>query len=420
MQRVDRLRALMSEARLDVLVLTHPNDVLYATGYESVLERWQLQEPLAAAIVPVEPGSPVILSLPEASVGVLAVLADQGRPDRAQELRVFDFFTFCEVMRAPDPYASASSIGEEAVKMYGERVRGRCEPDIIESIATALVDHGLSGARAGFDDLRVAAKLAGHAGLSLETSDALDLVVRSRVVKTEPELEELRRVGKVADACLRASVDALRPGVTWNEVQYETAAAMTRLDVIPVDEGAMLFGGAFEDEFMPELFRTRHDRVLDQGQIVILETQGTYDGWWIDINRTATMGAPSDEYQKLHDDLKGAFLAMVDHMKPGNSTGDLAPMCYEYLQQQGMPLPEKTMVIAHGIGHMTLEMPQPYPNMGLRGNDGFVLEENMVISLDCLYFGSYLGPCHMENVHIIEKHGAVSTYDTPLQLMGPR
>ncbi len=421
MQQRERLAASMSERGLDVMVLTHPNDVLYVTGYTSVLERWQLQEPLAAAIVFADPARPVILALPEALVGLLAVLESQGRPDRADELRVFDFFTFCEVMRALDPHAPATSIGEEALRMYGQRVRGACEHDIIDAIVAALQDHGLGSARAGFDDLRVGEHVRSrYRDGELEVRDGLDAVVRARVVKTPSELAEMREVGKVADLCMKAAVDALQPGVTWDEVQYRTADAMTRLDVIPVDEGAMLFGGAFKGEFMPELFRTRHNRALEDGQIVILEVQGTHKGWWIDINRTATMGPPSTDYQKLHDDLRDAFLEMVDHMKPGNSTADLAPMCWERLRSRGVPVPEKTMVIAHGVGYMTLEMPQPYPNMGLHGNDGFTLEENMVISLDCLYFGGALGPCHMENVHIIEADGAVSIYDTPLELCGPR
>lgn len=54
------------------------------------------------------------------------------------------------------------------------------------------------------------------------------------------------------------------------------------------------------------------------------------------------------------------------------------------------------------------------------GSRGFHSRENMVISLDCLYFGSYLGPCHMEHVYIIEADGAVSTHDTPPELLGPR
>ena len=81
---------------------------------------------------------------------------------------------------------------------------------------------------------------------------------------------------------------------------------------------------------------------------------------------------------------------------------------------------EKLIAVAHGVGHMPVEIPVPYPSLGLRGARGFELEENMVISLDCLYFGAELGPCHMENVFIINAGGAESTYATPLEIMGPR
>ena len=69
---------------------------------------------------------------------------------------------------------------------------------------------------------------------------------------------------------------------------------------------------------------------------------------------------------------------------------------------------------------MPLEYPHPFPSQGLKGNEGFTIEKDMVLSLDCLYFGSYIGPCHMENVFIIEDDGAQSTYETPLELTGPR
>jgi Xaa-Pro dipeptidase len=421
MQRIARLRGLLANEGLDAMVLTHPHDVMYATGYESVLERWTQQEPLSAAIVPASEDEPTMLCLPEANIGLLAVLEEMGRPDRAQELRVFDLLVFCEVSRAEDPYAKASSLGEAFVRHYGERVRGGCEANVIDSIAAGLRDHGLTRGRIGFDDLRTGYQLLKrHSDLEFEVVDGLDTMMVCRIVKTEPELETFRRVGKVADQCLAAASAALRPGVTWDEVQYDVADAMTRLDAIPVDEGAMLFGGAFAGEFLPELFRTRYDRPLGEGQIVILETQGTYEGFWIDINRTATIGPPTPEYQELHDTLRDAFLKMVEHMKPGNSTGDLPAIAHDHLREVGIPVPEKLLVVCHGIGHMPLEYPHPFPSQGLEGNQGFEIEKNMVLSLDCLYFGSYIGPCHMENVFIIEDGGAVSTYETPLELMGPR
>ena len=40
----------------------------------------------------------------------------------------------------------------------------------------------------------------------------------------------------------------------------------------------------------------------------------------------------------------------------------------------------------------------------------------MVISIDCLYFGSKLGPSHMENVFIVTEDGAEPLYQFPLDL----
>jgi Xaa-Pro aminopeptidase len=44
------------------------------------------------------------------------------------------------------------------------------------------------------------------------------------------------------------------------------------------------------------------------------------------------------------------------------------------------------------------------------------VEKGMVISIDCLYFGSGLGPSHMENVFIVNESGAEPLYRFPLDL----
>jgi len=44
------------------------------------------------------------------------------------------------------------------------------------------------------------------------------------------------------------------------------------------------------------------------------------------------------------------------------------------------------------------------------------VEQGMVISIDCLYFGSGLGPSHMENVFIVNENGAEPLYRFPLDL----
>ncbi len=419
--RLQRLRKEMHNAQLDALVLTTPHNVRYSTGYHSILERWQLSEPLAAAIVPMDDASEARLCIPEANIALLAVAEERGQPIRAAQLCVFELLNFCQVARAADEYAKPSALGEAALAIYGDKVSGPCHPDLLTSIAAQLTDLGLRDARIGFDDLRVAQKLRNDSyGIAAHTQDALELSLRARIVKTPAELDTFRRIGKVADQIIQSTADQLAPGIDWNELQADVANMMTRLDVIPVDEGAMLFGGSFAGEFIPELFRTRHDRPLDLDQIVILETLGIAEGFWIDINRTAVIGRPNAEYQRQHDIIRDAFLQLAEQLRPGAFTGELPAMGYEYLKSHKVPSPEKLLVVAHGIGYQPLEFPLPYPSQGLSGAAGFQLEENMVISLDCLYFGSRYGPCHMENAYIIGSDGAESTYKTPLALLGPR
>lgn len=416
-----RIRSELQRLGAEAIVLTDPNDVLYATGYESSLERWNLQERVSAAIVPVDAAKPVILCLPEASVALLAVLANQGKPDRADELRTFELLNFCEVTRALDPHAGVSAIGTAAVAIFKDRVRGRCQPEMLACIAESLESHRLSRGRIAFDDMRVGFHLAQRGTLALErVLDGLEAIVRARVVKTDAELDIYRRIGPLADATIEFAANQLEPGITWNEVQYRVADFMIRRDILPVDEGAMLFGGAFDGEFITELFRTRHDGVLKRDQIVILETLGRAEGFWIDINRTAVIGKPRPEYQRLHDTIRDAYVRVIEHMKPGVHTGELPRMAFDYLRAHDVSAPEKLLVVTHGIGHMPLEMPLPFPSHGLAGARGFTLEEGMVVSVDCLYFGSQFGPCHMEAVYIVERDRTVSTYRTPLELMGPR
>jgi hypothetical protein len=49
---------------LDAVVLTNQHDVRHATGYTSVLERWDLYESLAVAAAMRDSGSSVILEIP--------------------------------------------------------------------------------------------------------------------------------------------------------------------------------------------------------------------------------------------------------------------------------------------------------------------------------------------------------------------
>jgi len=419
--RIARIRAELAHEGWHAVVLTNPHDVMYSTGYASIMEAWTLQEPICAAIVTRDASIPIVLVLPEANLALLAVSANSGQPDRAEELRLTELLTFCDMARASDPDAKPSALGEAAMDMFRSRVRGKTRSDLVEALTDALADHGLAESTVAFDDLRVWRWVQRDRRFSTYAPlDCIDAMVRARSVKTPTELAAVRRTGPKADAAVQFAAASLRDGLTWTDLTLSVAGFMASQGITPVDEGTMLFGGAFAGEFIPELFRTRHDRPLATGQIVILETLGKTEGFWIDINRTAVIGVPTDDYQDLHDTVRDCYLTCLDKVKPGFHTGELGRMAQDYMRERGVRAPEKMLMFAHGVGMMPVESPVPGPSMGLDGARGFTLEENMVVSVDCLFFGARLGPCHMENVFIIGNDGPESLYKTPLELMGPR
>jgi len=177
--RIERIRAELAREHWDAIVLTNTHDVVYSTGYSSIMEYWTLQEPICAAIVARDPAIPVVLVLPEANIALLAVAADAGRPDRAEELRLTELLTFCEMARAADPDAKPSAIGSAATDIFRSRVKGKTRSNVVEGITDALADHGLAGKRVAFDELRTwlwvqkDKRFAGYAPL-----DGVDAMVR--------------------------------------------------------------------------------------------------------------------------------------------------------------------------------------------------------------------------------------------------
>ena len=114
--------------------------------------------------------------------------------------------------------------------------------------------------------------------------------------------------------------------------------------------------------------------------------------------------------------MQDIFETISARLKPGANTAEI---CHfrDIPAAQRLDPPEKLLVVAHSVGLVPLESPVQYPGTGLHGaQEGFVAEPGMVISIDCLYFGSRLGPSHMENVFIVTEDGAEALYHYPLDL----
>jgi len=413
-EKIRRLRARLQEADASGALLTTADNIYYASGFASVMDGWHLIEPIAAVFVPTDANYPVVLIMPEASIISLIVSERGGHPVHFERIATFDMLNFCETARAEDAHLALPEDLLIELDALMQRVEGNCEPDIIQTIAETLTRHVGVKDRVLFDDLRVAMRVEGISGQNW--GDALEVVLASRAIKTAEELSLLRESGRVADDIMTYTLSQLGVGKSWGEIEKQVAQYMISRDVDPLPGSPMLFGGAYDLVFRPDLFRTAVSRPFVGGEIAILETQGRYKNFWIDINRTAHIGPASQAYRDQYQAVREVFETIVARLRAGANTSEICEF-RDIPAAKKLDPPDKLLVVAHSVGLVPLESPVRYPGTGLHGaKEGFTVESGMVISIDCLYFGSGLGPSHMENVFIVTDTGSEPLYHFPLEL----
>ena len=413
-EKIARLRDELTNYDAEGLVLTQAENVYYATGFESVMDGWRLPEPISGVYIPRDESKPITLLLPEASLISLLVAEREGYPINFQSLKTFDLLNFCVMARAEDLYLKLEQTAGERLSHFSSKIEGKCEPDIVAALVTMLKERGALEKLILFDDMRIAIKL--DQALGQRHGDAYDMLFKVRAIKTKEEIDIFRQSGLKADRVMSHTVSLLGREKTWSQVEKSVAKFMIDEDINPLPTSPMLFGGTYDMAFKPDLFRTLFNKNFEQGQIVILETQGQYRKVWIDINRTAHIGTASEGYREQHQMVRSCFDLVVEKMKPGNNTADICDAVQSTLAQN-LDTPGKLLLIIHSIGAFPLENPMKFPATGLGATNGFMIQPSMILSFDCLYFGSKLGPSHMENVFEITEHGAKSLYHYPLDLI---
>ena len=374
----ERLRARLAQVGAAGMVVTSADNVAYLTGYQSVMDGWHLPEPISAVFLPASPALPLTLFLPEATLIGLVVAAREGQPIHFERLRTFDLLNFCATARAEDQHLALAPDLLEELTGYAAKVDGACAPDIVASLAAGLEELSLTGETVLFDDMRVALSVQRVCGQQVE--DGLDTIMSARALKTPPELALFRESGKRADRVMAHTVAQLGVGKSWAEIEKSVAHFMIDQDIDPLPGSPMLFGGSYDALFKPDLFRTHYDTPFQGGEIAILETQGRYRGVWIDINRTAHIGAADPAYREQHAIVQRCFEDVAAQLRPGANSASICEPVRQGLAKE-LAAPEKLLMIVHSIGRVPLESPVRFPSTGLHAAvEGFEVRPSMVLS----------------------------------------
>ncbi|MFI9253768.1 aminopeptidase P family protein [Streptomyces sp. NPDC053069] len=215
--------------------------------------------------------------------------------------------------------------------------------------AALLDDHG----RFGISDNTWALHLLGLQRALPDTSYAAltDALPMLRAVKDAAELELLAAAGAAADATFEEIRKVPFAGRRESEVGHDLAGLLRRFGHEQVDFTIVGSG--------PNGANPHHevgDRVIQHGDMVVLDFGGLKDGYGSDTTRTVHVGEPTEEERRVHDIVREAQEAGYRAVRPGAACQEVDRAARAVITEAGYGayFIHRT---GHGIGVTTHEPP---------------------------------------------------------------
>jgi Xaa-Pro aminopeptidase len=364
--KLERVRALMAEQELDVLVVRAPDNVLYLTNF------WGMKG-YDACVFPRE-GEPVLICL-EASA------EDASRAAWTSDVRLVRGYAEDDPRPVPARTLEAA-LG--AAKEYG---KVGLELTLGTQASDRMVGEPTTFTKGWFDAWP-------------DAHDAMGVLNAARAIKTPQEIERIRLANEICAAAMEHVRLKLRPGMSESE-----AAAIWQGFVHGQGTGwqgkvelALPFSLVWSGPGIKTFTATGH-RPVQEHEPTLFEIWVCADGYWADHTKLLCPGELHAEYRELEAGLLDVYGRAIDHCAPGASFAELDRLVRAGIAELGYP-GQPTHPICHGVGARAHEPPYAHQAGGGEIAEGMVL----AIEPGCYWAGG--GGLRVEDNFLITQAGA--------------
>ncbi|WP_188431151.1 M24 family metallopeptidase [Kroppenstedtia guangzhouensis] len=176
----------------------------------------------------------------------------------------------------------------------------------------------------------------------LKTVPSSDLVERLRLIKDEEEVQRIRDAVAISDGAFEKILEEIRPGMTERDISLrleflmrEAGAESSSFDMIIASgpRSALPHGVA-------------SDRVLATGDLVTMDFGAYYQGYCSDMTRTVMIGSPSDQQREIYGIVLEAQKRAIQAIKAGISGREVDAKARDYIRDRGYG-----EAFGHSTGH---------------------------------------------------------------------
>ena len=370
-ERLERARKAMTEAKVDAMLVSAPNNLTYISGYRTNLFDSNFRPFLCLVTVS---GDPVLI-LPTLEVGVGEEVS------WIRDIRSWGAAPGEIAWRGENPVIAADSLNAARI--------------VIEERKLAS---GRIGIEQGFGQ-RIGMSIEQFGQLKgmlpkVEWTDSTGIFWKLRAVKSKQEIEYMRRASKITDTGYQAVLAGAHEGMTERELQGIMGQAYMR-------EGSD-YRGFIIVQAGPERYKMMNpyatDRKVKKGDGVSFDFGAVYNGYWSDLTRTFYIGSVSAKQREMYEVAREVSAMTVEAVKPGVTCEEVDQVAEKELHKRGYK--EHMM---HRTGHSIGLEVHELPSVGL--GEKTVMQPGMCFAIEPGIYDFGVGGFRVEDIVLVTEKG---------------
>lgn len=251
------------------------------------------------------------------------------------------------------------------------------------------------------------------------------ILKNARKIKTDWEINEMKEDGLHQVKVYGEVKDCYRPGMSdlllqieiEKRLRLEGSLGVSRVsgNMMEINLGSVISGDNADNPspydftmggsgMHPALPVGSDNSVILEGQTVMIDMNGAFNGYQSDMTRVWSLGETSTLAKKAHD----CSLRILRHLEkkalPGTPVKDLYEMAMEIVEEEGLKeyfMGHKSQVgfIGHGIGIELNELPV------VMAKSKDILQEKMTIAIEPKFVIPHVGAVGVENTYVVREFG---------------
>jgi Xaa-Pro aminopeptidase len=212
------------------------------------------------------------------------------------------------------------------------------------------------------------------------------------IIKTNEEVNKLRRAAQLGSNCFEYICEYLQPGMTEMEIAQKVEEFFVKNGASALSFDTIVGSGVNSCQ----IHSTPTNRVIQPNDIILFDMGCVLDGYCSDMSRTVFLGKPSQKQRELYDLVYQTYCNAIQKIQVDMLASEADALGRDFIKKKGF---DYAHALGHGVGTEVHEAPLLSP----KSQD--ILKENMVFSIEPgIYLENEFG-IRIEDVGVLTTHG---------------